>query len=117
VLELVNWLPRQSKDWLHYSYAVGDELLYTVWVDNYFTSVDLFTRLREMNIGASGTMRAMTARGLDPRLVNLRKDPNDSINWGDLYAVVSPNSKVLQLAWKVRDLYTRYSKTPLLTTM
>ena len=42
----------------------------TIYMDNYFTSVKLFARLREMGIGACGTASASTA-GLPERLKRL----------------------------------------------
>ena len=127
-----------------------------VWLDNLFTSIQLFTTLRLLGIGAAGTVRTTTTKreiieaaemlevedkdaensdledsdfssdeegssgshpsdhcnaiGLPQKpplkfpfsefLTNLKKGYDNQIPWGQLYAEVSQNGMVLQLAWK-----------------
>jgi hypothetical protein len=122
-----------------------------VWLDNLFSSIQLFTVLRLLGIGAAGTVRTTTTKRemmeeaemskIDGEVVedvtdsdsedsskdssedddcdnlrlprkppkktpfseflsNLRKQFDSQIPWGQLYAEVSENKKVLQLGWK-----------------
>lgn len=99
-----------------------------VWLDNLFTSVKLLERLRELGIGAVGTVRTTRTRReelgdkevnfqakntpagyqkqkapaeqMDPQLVELKLTHIAQIPWGNLYGSLSKNSTVLELAWK-----------------
>jgi hypothetical protein len=68
---------------------------YSVYMDNYFTSVALFQELRNLGCGACGTARPKS--GIPPILVEL-KDHVRAIPWGSLF--VSARDNVLCLAWQ-----------------
>ncbi|CAG9950100.1 unnamed protein product [Clonostachys rosea f. rosea IK726] len=75
--------------------------IYHVFLDNLFSSPDLFTVLRALNIGATGTCRINS--GIFNRLVQLKKaDTNGKLpwHWGQIETVPTPNNKVNQIAWK-----------------
>jgi len=56
---------------------------YTVYLDNYFTSIALFKELRDIQCGACGTTRPQN--GITKQLTEL-KEHVKSIRWGTLYA-------------------------------
>src|SRR6266536_4219983 len=70
---------------------------YVLYLDNYFTSIPLFSMLRKENIGAVGTTRAS---GIDfPALLTvLRKNWSTKLNWGTTVADVVNN--VLCIGWQ-----------------
>ena len=94
------------------------ERLYTprqhvVWLDNLFTSIKLLQRLREEGIGAAGTVRTVKTQReeqedltpkrkehMSPSLIDLKLIHEGQIPWGTLYAELSNNGQVLELAWK-----------------
>ena len=43
-------------------------------------------------------------RGLDPRFLDLRNKWNAGIDWGKLYACVSEDKRVLEIAWKDQNV-------------
>jgi hypothetical protein len=67
---------------------------YTIYIDNYFTSVALFKELRTLGYGACRTARPKVS-GIPPILMEL-KDYAKSILWGSLF--VSAKDNVLCLA-------------------
>ena len=85
---------------------------YIVWLDNLFTSTRLLVILRDnLGYGAGGTVRyaattpaGVNARGFDMTLYDLKKHFTDSIDWGELYAVVQEEDNILQFAWKDQGL-------------
>jgi hypothetical protein len=71
--------------------------IYHVFLDNLFLSPDLFTVLRALNIGATGT--CCINSGIFNRLVQLKKaDTNGKLPWywGQIETVLTPNNKVDQ---------------------
>ena len=69
---------------------------FTIYLDNYFTSIPLFRKLRSLNIGAYGTTRPGTDE-LPPLFTILKKKHAKAFKWGTLYATVLPD--VLAMAW------------------
>jgi hypothetical protein len=71
--------------------------IYHVFLDNLFSSPDLFTVLRALKIGATGTCRINS--GIFKRLVQLKKDDtNGKLRWiwGQIETVPTPDNKVDQ---------------------
>ena len=70
---------------------------YVIYIDNYFTSIPLFSILRKENIGAAGTTRAS---GIDfPALLTvLRKNWSTKLNWGT--TVANDVDNVLYINWQ-----------------
>ncbi|KAJ5135615.1 uncharacterized protein N7515_004893 [Penicillium bovifimosum] len=62
--------------------ADANQALYSVYLDNYFSTIALFEALRDLRCGACGTTRRQG--GTPPQLVEL-KDHIKSIPWGTLY--------------------------------
>ena len=58
---------------------------YTVYLDNYFTSINLFKRLRDEGIGACGTTRPSASSQFHPTLAVL-KESTLTREWNSLYA-------------------------------
>ena len=74
---------------------------YSIYMDNYFTSVPLFQLLRERGYGACGTTRPKSAK-FASQLKELRQHYSKALPWGSLYAVVVDD--VLCLAWQDNNL-------------
>ena len=70
---------------------------YILYLDNYFTSIPLFSILRKENIGAAGTTRPT---GIDfPALLTvLRKKWSTKLDWGTVVADIVDN--VLCIGWQ-----------------
>src|SRR5947207_12472157 len=70
---------------------------YVLYLDNYFTSIPLFSILRKENIGAAGTTRPT---GIDfPALLTvLRKKWSTKLDWGTVVADIVDN--VLCIGWQ-----------------
>lgn len=71
--------------------------IYHVFLDNLFSSPDLFVVLRDLNVGATGTCRVNC--GLFEQLVELKKADNKGKLhwvWGQLETVPTPDNKVDQ---------------------
>jgi hypothetical protein len=71
--------------------------IYHVFLDNLFSSPDLFTVLRALNIGATGTCRINS--GIFNRLIQLKKDDTSGRlhwAWGQIETVPTPDNKVDQ---------------------
>lgn len=66
---------------------------YHVFLDNLFSSPDLFKFLYDMGIGASGTARLNC--GMHERLVQEKKKPDNSNPWGWSIEVPTPCNKVI----------------------
>ena len=87
---------------------------HVVWLNNLFTSIKLLQRLREEGIGAARTVRTVKTQRekqdedltpkrkehIKPSLINLKLIHEGQIPWGTLYAELSNNGQVLELAWK-----------------
>jgi hypothetical protein len=69
---------------------------YIIYLDNYFTSIPLFSMLRKENIGAVGTTRPL---GIDfpTLLIVLRKNWSTKLDWGT--TVVDVVDGVLCIGW------------------
>jgi hypothetical protein len=70
---------------------------YVLYLDNYFTSIPLFSILRKENIGAAGTTRPS---GIDfpALLITLRKNWSTKLDWGTTIADIVDN--VLCIGWQ-----------------
>lgn len=77
VVTLINLLPTAS---------------YHVFLDNLFSSPDLFKLLYDMGIGASGTARLNC--GIHKMLVDAKKKPDTSKSWGWSLEIPTPCNKV-----------------------
>jgi hypothetical protein len=86
---------------------------YTVYLDNYFTTIPLFNRLRQLGIGACGTTRPNASKKLFPKALRLLKDSKKAQPWNTLYAVpAGPDSdidSVLCIAWQDNNIVTALS--------
>lgn len=86
---------------------------YTVYMDNYFTTIPLFDRLRQLGIGACGTTRPNASKKLFPKALSLLKDSKKSQPWNTLYAApAGPDSdidSVLCIAWQDNNIVTALS--------
>ncbi|KAJ5901705.1 O-methyltransferase [Penicillium taxi] len=74
---------------------------HAAYLDNFFTSVQLFKRLRNQGIGAVGTTRPYTSRGCFPKALQKIKDGSNKVTKlkrNDLYA--APVDKVLCFMWQ-----------------
>ncbi|KAF2195288.1 hypothetical protein K469DRAFT_537254, partial [Zopfia rhizophila CBS 207.26] len=91
VLELLTRMPNQGSG-------------HIVWLDNLFTSSKLLSTLRDLGIGAAGTVRTEKLFGMDPKFMELKISWTKHIPWGKVYGRLSSNGKVLQLAWKNSQL-------------
>jgi hypothetical protein len=72
---------------------------YSIYMDNYFSSVALFNHLYTHHYGACGTARPKN--GVPPLLQELKEHAKD-IQWGSLYAI--PVQNVLCLAWQDNNI-------------
>jgi hypothetical protein len=82
VLGMIRKLPRISYAAGHATVshaAASHATVYNVYMDNYFSTVGLFKRLRDIQCGAYGTSRRQG--GIPSQLVGL-KDHIKSIPWG-----------------------------------
>jgi hypothetical protein len=95
VLQLLRKLPTHS-----------DGGVYTVYLDNYFTSIELFKQLRELGIGACGTTRPKSSKEF-PKALAVLKDSKKPIPWNTLYAV--PVDSVLCIARQDNNMVTALS--------
>jgi hypothetical protein len=70
---------------------------YVIYLDNYFTSIPLFSMLRKENIGAVGTTRP---QGLDfpVLLIVLHKNWSTKLDWGTTIVEIIDN--VLCIGWQ-----------------
>ena len=68
------------------------QLRYHLFLDNLFSSPNLFRVLRAMNIGASGTAR-MNA-GLYEGIVRAKQKPDSSKPWGWIHSVPTEDGQV-----------------------
>jgi len=76
---------------------------FTIYLDNYFTSIPLFRKLRAINIGAVGTTRCGAA-GIEfpPLLTVLREKHRKKLPWGTTCAVTVDD--VLCIGWQDNNL-------------
>ena len=88
---------------------------YTIYMDNYFTTIPLFQRLRQLGFGACGTTRPKASKELFPKVLRMLKDSKKSQPWNTLYAVpAGPDSdsdidSVLCIAWQDNNIVTALS--------
>jgi hypothetical protein len=71
--------------------------IYHVFLDNLFSSPDLFSVLRDLKVGATGTCR--TNCGIFKSLAQLKKADNNGLlkwNWGQMETAPTPDNKVDQ---------------------
>ena len=72
-------------------------LNYHLYLDNLFTSDALCTYLYHEGIGCTGTTRGNS--GVHRDLLNYKKNPPETIVWGDLETRVNSTGEVLSVAW------------------
>ena len=98
VLQLASKLP-----------PVQAPMTYTVYLDNYFTSILLFRELRRRGIGACGTTRPNNSGNAFPAVLDAMKDKKYSskLPWGTL--VVIPADDVLCFGWIDNNCVTALS--------
>lgn len=77
MIKLVEELPKTSES-------------YSIYMDNFFTSVPLFSLLREHDYGACRTTRP-SSKNFPPEFQHLKKNSSKSIPWSKVYAVVVDN--------------------------
>jgi Transposase IS4 len=70
---------------------------YVLYMDNYFTSIPLFSALRKENIGAVGTTRA-SGTDFPALLIVLRKNWPTKLRWGTTIAAIV--NDVLCIGWQ-----------------
>ena len=103
---------------------------YTIYMDNLFTSTNLFRVLRDIGIGACGTTRPYHSKDFPPQLKELKDKYWDKLPWGTLFAI--PIDGVLCLGWldnnavlsmttvhtvhEVSDITMRWRKRPVDTS-
>ena len=70
---------------------------YVIYLDNYFTSIPLFSILQKENIGVAGTTRPL---GIDflALLIVLRKNWSTKLDWGT--TVVDIVDNMLCISWQ-----------------
>ena len=108
-------------------HGISDDFQHIVWLDNLFTSARLLKQLEDDGFGAAGTVRTTRTqreqkeaksgtkaqqkelekesnRGLDPQLSDLKFKHKVQLEWGKLYACLSEDQRVLQLAWKDQNV-------------
>ena len=108
-------------------HGISDDFQHIVWLDNLFTSSRLLTQLEDDGFGAAGTVRTTRTerekketksgtkaqqkelekeinRGLDLQLSDLKLKHNMQLEWGKLYACLSEDQRVLQMAWKDQNV-------------
>ena len=74
---------------------------FVLYLDNYFTSVPLFSMLRAENIGAVGTTRP-SGTEFPALLIALRQNFSNKLDWGTICAVEVDG--VLCLGWQDNNL-------------
>ena len=76
---------------------------YTIYMDNYFSTIPLFNHLQQQGISTCGTTRPNASKKLFPKALHILKDSKKSQEWNTLYAApTSVNSNidsVLYIAW------------------
>lgn len=86
---------------------------FTLYCDNYFSNIPLFTALREYSISACGTVRTNSAR-YPPQFKLDKKGP--PLPWNTISGIISESGCVLALIWQdktlVRFLTTAHKATP-----
>ena len=71
---------------------------YTIYMDNLFTSTNLFRVLRDIGIGACGTTRPYHSKDFPPQLKELKDKYWDKLPWGTLFAIPTVVSKIIGAA-------------------
>lgn len=86
---------------------------YTIYMDNYFSTIPLFNHLRQLGIGACGTTRPNASKKLFPKALYMLKDSKKPQPWNTLYAasvaVDSDIDSVLCIAWQDNNIVTALS--------
>jgi hypothetical protein len=86
---------------------------YTIYMDNYFTTIPLLNHLRQLGIGACGTTRQNASKKLFPKALHALKDSKRQQQWNSLYAapasVDSNIDSVLCIAWQDNNIVTALS--------
>lgn len=79
-----------------------DKIYYTVYLDNYFTSIELFKKLREIQIGACGTTRPDSAGKDFPAMFKSLKSCATYVPYHHLCAIEV--EQVLCFAWQDNNI-------------
>ena len=74
-----------------------EQLMYSIFMDNLFSSPALFKHLRHLNIAAVGTVRS-NASGF-PKSLAIRNKKNVKLPWNTLGAALCGDDQVLALTW------------------
>lgn len=84
-------------------------MTYSIYLDNYFTSIPLFSELRRQGFGACGTTRPANSGSAYPLILEAMKDKRYGLRlpWGTLLAV--PTGDVLCLGWIDNNCVTALS--------
>jgi hypothetical protein len=77
---------------------------YTIYLDNYFTSISLFDILRQRRIGACSTTRPKNAGPDWPELLTRLKDEAYNLPWNTIYTIPLEDKKVLCFAWQDNNI-------------
>lgn len=82
-------------------------------MDNYFSTIPLFSHLRQLGIGACGTTRPNASKKLFPKALHMLKDSKKAQPWNTLYAASatadSDIDSVLCIAWQDNHIVTALS--------
>jgi hypothetical protein len=89
VYELVQSLPKDKRS-------------YNVYLENYFTSIESFKKLREIQIGACGTTRHTSAAKEFPVLLKKLKDLSNYVPYHKVCAL--PVEDVFCVAWQGNNI-------------
>ena len=77
--------------------SLPDGQTYTIYLDNLFTSIQLFRELKVVGIGVCGTTRANSSPDFPNVLHLLKEKYGHVLPWGTLVAI--PVDEVLCLGW------------------
>ena len=105
--------------------GISNQNAHIIWLENLFTSARLLTELKNLGFGGAGTVRTTKTaredieeahvtkqqnkekqynRGLDRSLADPKLKHGTILKWGTLYAVLSINKEVLELARKDQNV-------------
>ena len=89
-------------------HPLQDSNTYTIYLDNYFTSIKLFKELRQQGYGACGTTRPHNSGNLWPAELETMKEKHaNKLPWGTLFAKAVDD--VLCLGWIDQNCVTALS--------
>ena len=83
--------------------------LFTIYLNNYFTSIFLFCIIRNLGIGAYGTTWPNSSSDFFTLLKELKKDYAKFIEWNTVCAILFNNQKVFCLGWQNNNIVLFFS--------